>query len=97
MKKILIFFLLLCIPLVAFAEKSPMHGLKFNKWQKLNGRLFSPWQYAKSYREQDGYAIVQGIKLHYWLYDTYTYHNGSSDVIHKRIIPNMVKKYGVWH
>ena len=49
---------------------------------------------ARSYREQDGYAIVEGIKRHYWLYDTYTYHNGDWFVILEYIIPAWVEMMG---
>jgi hypothetical protein len=51
-------------------------------------------EYAESFHEQDGYALVQGRRLHYWLYDTYTDHNGNSEVIHNQIVPHWVEKMG---
>ena len=50
--------------------------------------------FADSYREQDGYALVLGRKLHYWLYDTITYHNGNASDIYDRVIPNWVERLG---
>jgi hypothetical protein len=94
MNKLLIVFVLFLVPFASFAEDPPMNGWEFNQTQTLNGRYFLRWQYAESYREQDGYAIVQGIKRHYWLYDTYTYHNGSGSAIRNRIIPDWVESMG---
>jgi len=72
-----------------------MQGFEFsNGSQTLNGRIFLPWEYAQSFREQDGYAIVLGKKLHYWLYDTYTYHNGDSGDLLTSIIPQWAEKMG---
>jgi hypothetical protein len=52
------------------------------------------YRYALSYREQEGYAIVSGVERHYWLYDTYTYHNGDGFVILTSIIPAWVEMMG---
>jgi hypothetical protein len=41
----------------------------------------SPLRSAGKYNdweEQEGYALVNGAKLHYWLYNTYKYHDGHS-------------------
>ena len=41
----------------------------------LHGETFySSKALRASFKEQDGYAIVLGRKLHYWLYDTYSEH-----------------------
>ena len=50
--------------------------------------------FADSYCEQDGYAIVQGYKLHYWLYDTITYHDGDASDIYNNIVPRWVEQLG---
>jgi hypothetical protein len=87
--------LCLGLALTAFAEDPPMTGWHFTDFSvELNGRYFSQSEYAQSYREQDGYAIVQGRKLHYWLYDTYTYHDGDGYEIINRVIPHWVEKMG---
>jgi len=83
-----LFFILFISVFTLFAEEPPMQGLEFAGGdQTLNGKYFLPWQYADSFREQDGYAIVLGKKLHYWLYDTYTYHNGYGRDLLTSIIP----------
>jgi len=68
---------------------------------KLNGKYFHGSKadgfnntFADSYREQDGYALVSGHKLHYWLYDTITYHNGDSSIIYNEVIPKWVENMG---
>jgi hypothetical protein len=97
MNKLLLFFALFFVPFVTFAENPPMQGWSFATSVTLNGRYFMggyPPVYAESYREQDGYAIVQGIKRHYWLYDTYTYHNGNEREIIDRVIPAWVEAMG---
>ena len=94
MNKLLISFVLFLVPFASFAEEPPMSGLEFNQDQTLNGHSFFTWQYAESYREQNGYAIVEKIKRHYWLYDTYTYHNGDGRAIFDRIIPAWVESMG---
>ena len=86
----LIFALFVFLPIAA--EESPMQGWHNDEY------LFSPF-YATSYqyREQDGYALVLGKKIHYWLYDTITYksyHGGDTAFIYNRVIPNWVEKMG---
>jgi hypothetical protein len=41
---------------------------------------------------QDGYAIVQGTRIHYWLYDTISSHNGIADEIYNRYIPYWIEE-----
>lgn len=56
-KKILLLVMLAVIVMTGIVcEESPMDRHRGNKTR---------------FREQDGYAIVLGSKLHYWLYDTY--------------------------
>jgi hypothetical protein len=100
-----ILILLLLVSISAFAqEQSPMHTWKYTDVVTLKGRKFysskaetygfSDNTYADSFREQDGYAIVQGRKLHYWLYDTITYHDGNAEDIYNRVIPYWVERMG---
>lgn len=52
---------------------------------------------AEAYREQDGYAIVTGRKLHYWLYDSITYknrHGGDTSIIYNQVIPKWLEDMG---
>lgn len=60
----------------------------------LNGQRFEKSQFAESWGEQGGYAVVQGKRLHYWLYDTVSYHGGKSDDMYNRYIPHWVDKMG---
>jgi hypothetical protein len=73
---------------------APMEGWEFPEGVDLNGRFFYRGQYAESYREQDGYAIVQGQSTYFFLYDTYTYHNGDGSDIINRVIPSWVEEMG---
>jgi len=89
------FITLFLISVTSFAQEAPMLGWTFDAFYvTLNGRLFWDDQYAESWREQDGYALVNGKRIHYWLYDTSAYHNGNSEVIYNRIIPHWVEKMG---
>jgi hypothetical protein len=86
------------VSLSAFAQESPMSSWVFRSDVMLNGRYFwsdLPRDYAESWREQDGYAIVQGENLHYWLYDTVSYHNGNADEIYNRVMPKWVEEWGM--
>jgi hypothetical protein len=95
MNRLLLIVVFVFAPLTSFAEESPMRGLFFSDFStELNGRYFGRQEYGKSFCEQEGYALVLGVKLHYWLYDTYTYHNGNSEIIYNRIIPRWVEKMG---
>jgi hypothetical protein len=95
MNKRFLFIALFFSSFAAFAEKSPMNGWEFtNMFVTLNGQFFSARQYPQSWREQDGYAIVQGRTLHYWLYDTISYHGGDGSVIYNRVIPEWVEEMG---
>lgn len=67
----------------AFSEMSPI-----TSWDG------SYSEYSRSYREQDGYAIVLGHKLHYWLYDTYTNNNGNGWAIFNQVVPKWVENMG---
>ncbi|WP_294428073.1 hypothetical protein [uncultured Treponema sp.] len=82
--------LLSFLPLAA--EESPMKGWYYEPSIQLNGKYFT--FYSKSYNEQDGYALVLGEKLHYWLYDTLSYHNGNASEIYNKIIPKWVENMG---
>lgn len=104
MKKSILILVFCLIGLLCFAQEdgtSPMYYWEYTSPVTLNGRTFmgseSEWSnssFADSYREQDGYALVSGLKLHYWLYDTITYHNGNASDIYDRVIPNWVERLG---
>ena len=88
---------LLLAMLPTVAEKSPMEDWQYTSLVTLNGREFYGFGldgYSGSYREQDGYALVLGHKLHYWLYDTYTYHDGYDSAILNEIVPRWVEDMG---
>jgi hypothetical protein len=103
-KKYCISIIFLLVSILAFAqEQSPMYTWTYTDGVTLNGRRFVGAKsdgysfvsnFADSYREQDGYALVQKRKLHYWLYDTITYHNGKSETIYNRVIPSWVEEMG---
>jgi len=92
--------------LCAYAEDdtSPMYYWSYDTYTKLNGKSFysskaetfglSNATFADSYCEQDGYALVAGIKTHFWLYDTISYHGGDASAIYNRVIPNWVERLG---
>ena len=95
MKKIIIGSILFLITFSLFAQESPMRGWQFNNFSvELNGRRFSQHQYAESWQEQSGYAIVQGVRRQYWLYDSYTYRNGIANELFNLVIPIWVEKMG---
>ncbi len=73
--------------------KSPMYGLHFTKDIELKGRWFCRSEYADSYREQDGYAVILEHKMHYWLYDTISYHKGNTSAIY-HIVPRWLENIG---
>ena len=96
-KILLVLALIACIGNV-FAlddEKPPLRsgGWEWNKGASLNGKTF--YSVAESYNEQDGWAYIEGSgKLHYWLYDTYSYHKGDGSDIIEKYIPDWVKSLG---
>ena len=80
---------------------SPMYDWSYTEKTILNGKCFYGSKadgvqnnFADSYREQDGYAIVLGRSLHYWLYDTQTYHGGDTFEICNHIVPHWVERLG---
>ena len=80
---------------------SPMYDWSYTERVNLNGRWFYGSKadglqnnFADSYREQDGYAIVLGRRLHYWLYDTQTYHGGDTFEICNHIVPHWIERLG---
>lgn len=77
-----------------FAEEGPIkkHGWYYQGGVTLKGELF--FDVANSYKEQDGWALVDGRKLHYWLYDSYTYHDGNDSYIFNKYIPYWVENMG---
>jgi hypothetical protein len=77
------------------SKLSPMSGWQFNSpTVTLKNKKFDQNQYAESWREQEGVALVQGIKRNYWLYDSYSYHDGSADDIYFLIIPAWIENMG---
>lgn len=93
-QKTCVVFILLCCVAGLFAEKPPIEsgGWHWDSGKNLNGRWF--YDVAPSYREQDGWAVIQGKKLHYWLYDTYTYWDGYGSAIIDRYVPAWIERMG---
>ncbi len=61
----------------------------------LHGETFySSKALRASFKEQDGYAMVNDRKFHYWLYDTYSKHKGDGDFIINKVIPKWVERLG---
>lgn len=96
-------FIVAVSPLTAQESHSPMFHWEYTEPVTLNGKtfcgrksglLYKGATFADSYCEQDGYALVSGRKLHYWLYDTYSYHDGDATKIVTKIIPNWVEDMG---
>ncbi|GMO53926.1 MAG: hypothetical protein Ta2G_12600 [Termitinemataceae bacterium] len=102
MKRIYIFFILLfLISNTVFAQRknieksSPLNGFEFNEWRvTLNGRTFTKNEYAQSWDEQSGNAVINGRKFFYWLYDTVTYRGGKADAIYNNILPSWIEELG---
>lgn len=105
-KKQYIIFLLIFISSSVFAlPGSPMDGWSFREITTLNGTTFNTLSknedyfrtgktLADSYREQSGYAVVDGQSIQFWLYDTITYHNGKAKEIYDDFVPYWVEKIG---
>lgn len=93
-RKLCVVFILLCCAAGLFAEKPPIKsvGWQWGSGITLNGKWF--YDVAESYREQDGWAVVQGRKLHYWLYDTYTYCDGYGRDIVDKFVPKWIESMG---
>ena len=89
-KKWLATITVLLLAMVGFAEKPPIgyESAFFN----LKGTWFN--NVASSYKEQDGWAVVQGRKLHYWLYDSYSYHDGDDSAIFNIYVPKWIESMG---
>ena len=94
-KSIILTLILVLFALPAFSEDGPIKsgGWYWENGCTLNGKTF--YEVADSYREQDGYAHVEGFgTLHYWLYDTYSYHNGNGRDILAKFVPDYVESLG---
>ena len=53
------------------------------------------WVYDRQeYSEQDGYALILGRKVHYWLYDTYKKHDGDGSHLLNQVFPKWVEELG---
>jgi hypothetical protein len=102
MEKVIVLIALFFVSFTVFAqrknieEKSPMSGWEFSDRgvTTLNGRHFRPYELPQSWHEQNGYAMVSGRRVHYWLYDTISYHGGNADNIYNRYLPYWVEKMG---
>ena len=93
-KKILLIPLML-LTITLFAEEPPIKsgGWYWDNGVTLNGKWF--YNVAESYKEQDGWAYIEGFgKIHYWLYDTYTYHNGYGKSIVDKYVPHWIESMG---
>ena len=96
MKRIFTLGILLAVcALGVFAEEPPIAsgGWNWENGANLNGEIF--YDVSKSYKEQDGWAYIEGYgKLHYWLYDTYTYWNGDGNLLMDKCIPAWIESMG---
>lgn len=94
MKKKLLILSFLFMTFALFAEEPPIEsgGWHWDSGITLNGKWF--FNVAESYKEQDGWALVLGEKIHYWLYDTYTYHDGYGKSIIDRYVPAWIESMG---
>ena len=95
MKKKLLILSFLFLAFAAFAEESPIEsgGWHWDSGVTLNGKWF--YDVAESYKEQDGWAYIEGHgKIHYWLYDTYIYHDGYGKSIVDRYVPAWIESMG---
>ena len=93
-KLIITVFIALFALLPMAAEEPPMESSGWHNDDYMFSKFYST---AYQYREQDGYALVQGRKLHYWFYDTITYkeyHGGNTSIIYDRVIPYWVEQMG---
>ena len=88
MKKKLLILSFLFMTFAVFAEEPPIESGSWH-WDSgvtLNGKWF--YDVSESYKEQDGWAYIEGFgKIHYWLYDTYIYHDGYGKSIVDRYVP----------
>lgn len=96
-KKLPIIFtlFLLSASLNLFAEEPPIAsgGWYWDSGVTLNGKWF--YDVAESYNEQDGWAYIEGSgKIHYWLYDTYAYHDGYGQSIVDKYVPTWIESMG---
>ena len=94
MKKKLLILSFLFMTFALFAEEPPIKsgGWHWDSGVTLNGKWF--YDVSESYKEQDGWALVLGEKTHYWLYDTYTYHDGYGKPIVDRYVPAWIESMG---
>ena len=105
-KKSFIFFILFLWGTSVFAlPGSPMDTWHFTEFTTLNGKEFNMLSksqdflntgktLADSYREQSGYAVVNGQSIQFWLYDTIAYHNGKAKDIYDDYVPHWVERMG---
>lgn len=88
MKKISLF--LICI---LFSVTGIFAGRPISKERSPMSILISESE-KKSWLETEGYAVVTNQKLHYWLYDSYKYHNGDITKLVEDIIPKWFQTLG---
>lgn len=100
MKKIFGILLVFIVCLAAFPQEDGFSPINYFHASDgicitLHGETFySSRELCASFKEQDGYAIVDGRKLHYWLYDTYSEHKDDGDFIINKVIPKWVERLG---
>ncbi len=96
MKKIFTLGILLAVFAAGvFAEEPPIAsgGWSWENGTNLKGKTF--YDVSESFMEQDGWAYIEGYgKLHYWLYNTYTYWNGDADLLMNKCIPTWIESMG---
>ena len=75
-------------------ERSPLASWGKAHDSHYHGETFHARSYCACLNEQDGIADVLGMHLHYWLYDTITYHNGDAGIIYNEAFPAWAKEMG---
>lgn len=94
-KKIALAVLTLIAVSFVLAESAPMASWYFSNGSvTLNGKYFGEYEFAESFKEQTGYAMVDGRKQLFWLYNTYLYHNGKGGQIIREVVPRWVEEMG---
>ena len=83
----------------ANAQEVNQGPIAFGHWAwseevTLSGKKFSGETVADSYREQMGRAIINDLgSVTFWLYDTYSYHNGNGSELINKYIPHWIENY----
>ena len=75
-------------------ERSPLASWGKAHDSHYHKGAFHARSYCACFNEQEGSADVLGRAMHYWLYDTITYHNGDAGIIYAEVFPAWLKEMG---